>query len=420
MTHASDAAAGLAARLDASLRRLGAPQRVLVAVSGGADSIALLHLLADLGRHDLVAATVDHGLRPEARREAVDVANVAAARSVPHRILTWAGDKPQSGLQDAARRARYALLCAAAEKEGCAAIVTAHSADDQAETAFMRLSRGAGPAGLAAMRADVPVAAGAGTVLRLLRPLLPERRATLREYAQARGAVFFDDPSNDDPHFERVRARALLGALEEQGLLTVDALCAVAERAAAAADDIAATEGRVFARCGGWFSASGAAALEAPAHVSAAPGLAARLIRAVSGADYAPDAAAAREAFAAAQDAGGATLGGALLRREGARLVVMREPAALLGRDGAPPLLPLRLAAGAEALWDKRFVVRSVTSVPAEIRPCGPDNSDEILRDPRLGREAALTTPVATPPGAIVTRSLVYERFFRGVLRYEA
>lgn len=204
--------------------------RLLAAVSGGPDSIALLGLLAEWakgpGRPAIHAATVDHGLRPEAAAEAEDVAALCRRLGVPHRTLRWEGAKPASGVQTEARRARYALLAAEARRLGGAALVTAHTLDDQAETVLMRLAHGSGPSGLVGMRAR---AERDGLVL--ARPLLGIAKARLVATAQARGLPFIRDPSNADERFERVRWRAAMPLLAQRGL-TAERLGRLAERMA--------------------------------------------------------------------------------------------------------------------------------------------------------------------------------------------
>lgn len=191
--------------------------RLLIAVSGGPDSVTLLALLAEWartpGRPALHAATVDHGLRSASRTEAQDVAALCDRLSVPHRILTWEGAKPRTGLQARARAARYALLAQEALRLGGAVVVTAHTRDDQAETLLMRMAHGSGPAGLAAMRPRVRKGA-----VTLIRPLLAIPKTRLIATARARELPFATDPSNGDPRFERVRWRALMPRLAEEGL----------------------------------------------------------------------------------------------------------------------------------------------------------------------------------------------------------
>lgn len=186
--------------------------RLGVAVSGGADSLALL-LLAAAARPGLVeAATIDHRFRPEARGEAEFVASVCDRFGVPHSILTarWE-ETPQTAIQERARGERYRLLGYWAEERGLDALATAHHADDQAETVLMRLARGAGVRGLAGMR---PRAVAPGSHVRLARPLLGWRRAELEGVCASAGVTPIADPSNDDAAFERVRVRRALRDLD--------------------------------------------------------------------------------------------------------------------------------------------------------------------------------------------------------------
>ena len=183
--------------------------RLGLAVSGGADSMALLWLaLRALGPNRLAVATVDHGLRAESAGEAALVAGVCAEQGLAHATLALAL-AAGPGVQDRARAARYHALGEWCQQQGLAALVTAHHADDQAETMVMRLNRGAGVRGLAAMRA---VARVPGHDLPLLRPLLGWRRADLAALVVAAGWPVADDPSNRDARFERVRVRAGLAA----------------------------------------------------------------------------------------------------------------------------------------------------------------------------------------------------------------
>jgi tRNA(Ile)-lysidine synthase len=186
-------------------------QPVGVAVSGGPDSVALL-LLAAAARPGLVeAATVDHALRAESRAEADTVAALCGRLGVPHSILTveWK-QKPETAIQERARKARYGLLGKWAGEKGLKALLTGHHADDQAETLVMRLLRGAGVKGLAGMRR---LGKAPGAQLALLRPLLGWRRAELEKLCADVGLTPVDDPSNADDQFERVRIRqALAGA----------------------------------------------------------------------------------------------------------------------------------------------------------------------------------------------------------------
>lgn len=186
--------------------------KIGLAVSGGPDSLALL-LLAAAARPELVeAASVDHALRPESRSEAELVARVCGSLGIPHQILTVRWDaKPESALQERARQRRYAMLADWAAERELEAIATGHHLDDQAETLLMRLARGAGVTGLAAMR---PRSRVPGGTLPLVRPLLGWRRDELEAICAAAGVSPVTDPSNDNAQFERVRMRKALAGVD--------------------------------------------------------------------------------------------------------------------------------------------------------------------------------------------------------------
>lgn len=193
-----------------------APAMVL-AVSGGPDSVALLWLAARWRRAltrgpQLLAVTIDHGLRPEAAREARNVKRLAASLDVSHRTLRWSGTKPKTGLPAAARAARYQLLAKAAQTTGATHVLTAHTRDDQAETLLMRMLRGSGIAGLAAMARE-----SEREGVRLARPLLDIPKSRLVATLARAKIPFADDPTNRDTTFTRPRLRALMPVLAEEG-----------------------------------------------------------------------------------------------------------------------------------------------------------------------------------------------------------
>jgi tRNA(Ile)-lysidine synthase len=229
---------------------LTSAKALVLAVSGGPDSTALM-VLASRWRKamkrgpELIAVTVDHGLRAEAKREARDVARLAKELGLAHRTLRWRGDKPKAGLPRAAREARYALLAQAARKAGASHILTAHTRDDQAETVVMRLARGSGITGLAAMRRvavipgrpegpgpesirrstgamDSGLAAsrrpGMTAPLLLVRPFLDIAKARLIATLTKSNIAFADDPTNRDAAFTRARLRGLMPQLAGEGL----------------------------------------------------------------------------------------------------------------------------------------------------------------------------------------------------------
>ena len=317
------------------------PAALGVAVSGGSDSTALLLHLSDWGRARgvmLHAATVDHGLRPEALEEAAGVAALCRKLEVPHRVLSWRWDG-RGNLPDAARRGRYAALAGWASGLGLGDVALGHTADDQAETVLMRLARGSGVDGLAAMR---PRRADRGILWH--RPFLCLRRADLRADLTARGIGWAEDPTNEDPGYQRVRARQALALLAPLGL-TVPGLVETAERMQRASDalgraalDAAVAVARVDAG-DVVFDAAGLAGL--PQDIRD------RLISAaviwVSSAEYRPRYTALRAAQATLEGGRAATLHGCLLL-PGGTWRVAREPRAVRGT-----------AVPATAAWDGRW-----------------------------------------------------------------
>jgi tRNA(Ile)-lysidine synthase len=200
---------------------------LILAVSGGPDSTALLVMAAGWAKRvksqlkrspRIIAVTIDHGLRPEARREAAAVKRLARRLGVAHRTVRWRGQKPSSGLQAAARGARYRLLAGEATRAGFAHIVTAHTLDDQAETLLFRLARGSGLTGLAGMAPISTLPPSGDRDIFVLRPLLSIPKTRLIATLKAAGVDYTNDPSNRDPRFARTRLRGLLPRLAAEGL----------------------------------------------------------------------------------------------------------------------------------------------------------------------------------------------------------
>lgn len=203
---------GLVERLRSHYDRLN-PDRIGVAVSGGSDSLALLHVAHSWGVAGIDAVTVDHGLRPEAAEEAAYVASICAGLGVPHTSLRWESWDGKGNLQDQARQNRYSLIAAWAREKRLPTVALGHTMDDQAETFVMRLAREAGVEGLSAMR----LAFERGGA-RFDRPFLSCRRQDLRAYLDGLGVRWIEDPSNEDESFDRVKARRALAALEPLGI----------------------------------------------------------------------------------------------------------------------------------------------------------------------------------------------------------
>lgn len=194
--------------------QLPATSRLGIAVSGGPDSLALLLLAASARPGGIEAASVDHGLRADSADEAEMVAEVCGKLDVPHSTLPVIVGRGSS-VQAQAREARYAALANWAGERGLAAVLTAHHADDQAETLLMRLARGAGVGGLAGVRPAYRHASGA----LFLRPLLGWRKHELAAIVDAAGLTAVDDPTNRDERHDRTRARTFLGNCDWPGPL---------------------------------------------------------------------------------------------------------------------------------------------------------------------------------------------------------
>jgi tRNA(Ile)-lysidine synthase len=386
------------AEADALLAPFAAFDAVLLAVSGGPDSIALMHLAAAwrLRRADppaIVVATVDHRLRPEAAGEARTVAAAARALGLPHAVLREDALPPAGASQAWARELRYRLLeahAAARWPAGRIGIATAHTRDDQAETILMRLARGSGLDGLAGIRPARPAATAGVTIVR---PLLGIAKARLVATLRAIGASWIDDPSNTDRRFERPRQRAHAAARERLGLGDA-ALALAARRLARARDalDAAATAalapgGAVAVSPLGSAELDWAALLLLPAEVRLR--VLARLLAAIGASG---DPVPTEKLEAMTEGCGwlmpaGRTLARTALRTSSrGRLLLLREPP----RKGRP-LPVLIVQPGDTALWDNRFRVGVPRSwpAPAEVAALGAAGLLEVEKATRPSRTAA-------------------------------
>ena len=335
--------------------------RLAVAVSGGADSMALALLAHDwaIGRAGaIIALTVDHRLRPEAAAEAAQVGVWLGSRGIVHRVLVRSGDLPEHGVQAAARAARYRLLEGWCRTEGVLHLLLAHHREDQAETLLLRLARGSGLDGLAGM-AEV----GEWADCRRLRPLLGVERARLAATLAALGQGSIDDPSNRDSAYARVRLRAAAPLLSELGLddeRTAGAARRLARARAALERDVAALLAQSVALHPAGFARLDVGALrQAPAEVGLRA--LAAVLTSVGGGTYPPRLERLERLYGELPGGlgGGRTLGGCrILPRRGA-LLICREPAAL-----SPPVA---LTPGAAATWDGRFRLTLAAAAPADL-----------------------------------------------------
>lgn len=332
-------------RIHAALDRLAGDMPAIgIAVSGGGDSTALMHMAADWARgRKLMVATVDHGLRQNSASEARTVARAAHALGLPHAALLWRRDSEAGNLMAQARDARLRLLAGWARHNGLSAVLLGHTADDQAETLLMRMARGSGIDGLASM-ADWRDAFG----VRWLRPMLGVGRQELRGWLRAREIAWIDDPTNENAEFERVRVRQAIAAAG----LDIAALARAAGHVGEARDALshyAAHAARDVVIRNGSLTLLRRPFLDAP------PEIRRRLIvaacRWITGADYPPRRNTVLHALNAIATNRRVTLDGALIDPAGDRIRLFREPAAALR---APDSLG--------DVWDKRWKISGLKS----------------------------------------------------------
>lgn len=407
---------------------------VVLAVSGGADSTALMHLAAAWavrtpGAPRLVVASIDHGLRPEAGAEAAEVVARAGTLGLEARVLPWNGPRPATGIQAAAREARYRLLIGvareAAELAGgprLAAVATAHTADDQAETVLMRLARGAGVDGLAGIpsrgRFDHGEADGQCGSTDVLRPLLAVPRRRLVATLEAASIPYVDDPSNRDVRFERVRMREALRLLEPLGL-TREALARTATRMQAAKAALDHAVDRVWSGAVACPFEAAYIEVDRDAVAREPDEVGTRLFRRVlamagggaTPAELSAVETACRRLFRPRDPAGELvfTLGGCIVEvdvrdsRDAGKVRVCREP----DRGGGLPRIDL--APGQGVLWDRRYqaMVSARHPEPVEIGPIGDDwpalaTDIPVLRGLAIPVRALRGLPAFRARGAIV------------------
>lgn len=344
--------------IEADFAPLLGERHAALAVSGGCDSTALMHLASRWARTNhpgltLSVLTVDHGLRAEAAGEAEQVARWAAALGLAHHTLRWTVDaRPESGLQAKARAARYGLMASWCRQAGAGMLLTAHTLDDQAETVLMRLARTTSPESLTAIRPR-----GAWGELPLLRPLLATRRHALRSYLMGLGQAWIEDPSNADTRFERVRTRQAL-ALAGTNVVTPERLAGLAAKSARAADLLECLATRWIAL---WLREEDAGICHLPAdRFSTLPQALAERILAKVVAHYGsgqsrPEAAELRRLAVWARATAGpvrCTLAGAVLGKRKAGIWVTREAARI-------PPQPVIVTEEGKLLWDNRFLIES-------------------------------------------------------------
>lgn len=344
--------------------------RVALAVSGGVDSVAMMLMAArwralSACTPSLLVLTVDHGLRPQAILEAQKVAEWACGLGLKHQILSWRGSKPVANIQAIAREVRYRLMIDACHRLNASCLFTAHHLQDQAETVMLRLARGSGVDGLAAMLVETPMMG-----VRICRPFLNVPRARLRSTVSAAGHSFIDDPSNEDSSFARVRIRALMGRLSAEGF-SAARLADTARRMRRAKIALDEAVDALSVRAA-HLDPMGFCVLRRAA-LSAVSGeltlrLLVRALMAVGGRIVRPRARLSERLVQAVEDGvvGRRTLHGCRIDLREHDILIWRES----GRCGLPVL---KLHPGDRALWDGRFQVSLDCQAPGdvEVRPLG-------------------------------------------------
>lgn len=398
--------------------------RLLLAVSGGADSVAMMvlvrHWLDSGGAAASVrVATVDHGLRTDAAEEAQRVAGWAADLGFDHDILKWSGETPKSNLQAEARRIRYRLLSEDALANGECHILTAHHLDDQAETFLIRLSRGSGIYGLAAMTMHTR-----RDGMTISRPLLDVPKSRLMTTLEAAGHPWIEDPSNTDPRHLRVRLRQIMPELVELGM-TAQRLSDTAGHLRRAGQVIIDQVEELLA---GWFDVAGIEICRIPvdqlAEVPDEVALRAvsEAVSRVAGRQYVPRLDHVRPVVAAlcgeftTEIPMKRTLAGAVIERDGDNAWIYRES----GRDGLPVL---HLAPENEAVWDGRLRISAADELPGPVilRALGGNGrrhfGDIIAGNvPNSAIEALLSVWIGDQPVAVPALDTYVSEAWRGYL----
>ena len=369
-----------------------------VAVSGGADSLALALLMSQICTIETV--TVDHGLRADALDEARFVGDIMARHSIAHTILHWEGEKPSTGIQAAAREARYKLIHDWCVEKNIPNLILAHHMDDQAETFLMRLSRGSGVYGLASMTEQSQLMGGLGDI-QLLRPLLHVPKERLQATLTSMGQDWVEDPSNSDLQYDRVKAREYLKGSPLLNLNSVK-LAQTADRMQRAKQALDYYAGELLAAAVVVYPA-GYAEIDVKA-LCAAPdetGLRAlaRLVRHIGGAVYSPRYDKLERAYRAlgSPDFKGQTLLGCQFTVSGDTVIVSRESAAI---DEAPWC--------GDGLWDGRYIITQ--SGQGQIKKLDEDgwvqikSLDSTLKNTPIAYTARLALPTLWQNGKVVAQ----------------
>jgi len=377
-----------------------------VAVSGGADSMALALLMAEWGK--AVFLTFDHGLRKESAKEAKTVAGWLKAKGLEHHILEWTGRKPASDVQAAARRVRYGAFAEFCRERRLRQLVLAHTRDDQAETFLMRLFRGSGVDGLSAMAPVTQMGKGGGALV-LLRPFLDIPKARLVATLRARKQEWIEDPSNRNPDFTRVKVRKLLA---DAGIPGLDAgtLAKTAARMGRVRKFLEFETQKLMASPVVFFDQGYAEVNPAPfreGHEEISLRALAKVLLHVSGETYPPRLLSLERLYRAVKNQGfrGASLAGCRLLPSGAAggaILVVREAAAVTEE------IPLN--GGGRATFDRRFEVALAKGAkPGLVKALGEAGWRSLVKSRPALRDHPLPHPVKIALPALFRKGRVAE-----------
>ncbi len=321
---------------------------IAVACSGGADSLALTFLAQNWAKKadiKLIALTVDHGLREASGAEARQVGRWLKKRGIAHAILTWQGKKPARNIQEEARQARYRLIADYCVRHGIAHVLVAHTLEDQAETFLLRLARGSGVDGLAAMSPQTELYG-----VTVLRPLLNVPKAELRTYLKKQKQPWLKDPSNENPAYDRVKMRRLLPALAEVGI-TPQRLAMTTQNMSRARAFLETATADCMAEACTLFPEGYTLVRYLPDTDELALRMLATLCMQISGQLVRPRLRDLERLYTALKKPkfAGATLYGCIFARHGEQLLICREPTAVQS--------PVPVKQGETIMWDNRFMV---------------------------------------------------------------
>lgn len=359
--------------------------QIAIAVSGGADSMALMSLAvtarsANPAFPGILILTVNHGLREAATAETQFVRRESASLGLPCKILTTDTVLSGGNIQAKARDLRYRLLCEACHEENIGTLLTAHHRDDQAETFLLRLARGSGVDGLSAIAPTTFVSG-----IEIVRPLLDITKSRLVAHLEASGQTWVEDPSNQDDRFARVKLRQMKSTMEAVGL-TSQRLAKTARnmREAAAVLDHAADQ---LADDTVRLSGAGVCTITTDAYRDALPDtryrLLARCLSAVGGSAHRPR-------FDRLRDLDAQLCDSLTLQRtlSGCKIDLADRKIRIVRETGRNPLPALQLSSGQEKLWDGRFRVSMALSNAAQtctVRALGADGWREVIS--RAGKD---------------------------------